>query len=571
MYSGRRKAMSDLMYTIPFPKLVERINSEWKDNGSIFACTKVFCAGDRKKEPFMGRMLETPVGPAAGPHTQLAQNIVAAYVCGGRFFELKTVQKLDGEDLEISKPCIIAEDEAYNCEWSTELTVPQAFEEYVKAWILLHYLAAEYGMGSRDGFVFNMSVGYDLEGIMSPKMDSFIEGMKDASDTEIFKDCIAYLKGMLPEMKNMTEADIDAISPNIAGNVTMSTMHGCPAGEIERIAMYLLEEKGLDLYLKCNPTLMGYDYVRQTLDELGFDYIKFTHEAFDFDLGFDDAVPMLKRLKAKAEELGRWFGVKLTNTFPVQQLRGELPDETIYMSGRTLLPLSLKVAQRITEAFDGKLDISYCGGVGAQNIKEIYSAGLFPITICTDLLKPGGYHRLNSSVLALMDEDAYCPEKPDASLLGELARTLCGMAKHSRGFRRKDIKTEEISFSKCKNVCAACVTLCPNRANVVILAGEHRHMLHMDGPCNECGNCASFCPEKTVPYLEKSTLFVNEKALRESSNTGFAPIDEERRRFLVRYNGQLSEYEAGTQSADIPEDLVSVIDAVADHYKYLMY
>ena len=46
-----------------------------------------------------GRKLETPFGPAAGPHTQLTQNIVASYVAGSRFFELKTVQKLDGEDL----------------------------------------------------------------------------------------------------------------------------------------------------------------------------------------------------------------------------------------------------------------------------------------------------------------------------------------------------------------------------------------------------------------------------------------------------------------------------------------
>ena len=35
--------------------------------------------------------IETPFGPAAGPNTQLAQNIVASYVAGSRFFELKTV------------------------------------------------------------------------------------------------------------------------------------------------------------------------------------------------------------------------------------------------------------------------------------------------------------------------------------------------------------------------------------------------------------------------------------------------------------------------------------------------
>ena len=42
--------------------------------------------------------------------------------------------------------------------------------------------------------MFNMSVGYDLKGIQSPKVDAFIEGMKDASDTDIFKECVRVLK-----------------------------------------------------------------------------------------------------------------------------------------------------------------------------------------------------------------------------------------------------------------------------------------------------------------------------------------------------------------------------------------
>ena len=67
--------------------------------------------------------METPCGPAAGPHTQLAQNIIAAYLTGSRF-EVKTVQILDGEDLPVSKPCIAA-DECYNVEWSTNCAFPK--------------------------------------------------------------------------------------------------------------------------------------------------------------------------------------------------------------------------------------------------------------------------------------------------------------------------------------------------------------------------------------------------------------------------------------------------------------
>ena len=57
-------------------------------------------------EAIFAEKIETPFGPAAGPNTQLAQNIIASYVAGSRFFELKTVQVMDGEELSacVNKP-----------------------------------------------------------------------------------------------------------------------------------------------------------------------------------------------------------------------------------------------------------------------------------------------------------------------------------------------------------------------------------------------------------------------------------------------------------------------------------
>ena len=179
--------MSDIMKSIPFGQLMEWILAEHKETGQVFGIQKAYVADPSKTVEIFGRKLENPVGPAAGPHTQLAQNLVAAYYAGARFFELKTVQKMDGPELSacIPKPCIVAEDEAYNCEWSTELYVPQAMEEYIKGWMILHVIAKEFGLGSPDGFQFNMSCGYNLEGIQDKKIDDFIEGMKDAGDTEL--------------------------------------------------------------------------------------------------------------------------------------------------------------------------------------------------------------------------------------------------------------------------------------------------------------------------------------------------------------------------------------------------
>ena len=135
--------MGDKMTPIPFGNLMEWILEEKRKRGSVFGVCKQYRADAGKTLSIFGEKIETPFGPAAGPNTQLAQNIVTAYLTGCRFFELKTVQILDGEDLPMNKPCILAEDECYNCEWSTELYVQQAYAEYVKAWVALKALAKE--------------------------------------------------------------------------------------------------------------------------------------------------------------------------------------------------------------------------------------------------------------------------------------------------------------------------------------------------------------------------------------------------------------------------------------------
>jgi putative selenate reductase len=91
----------------------------------------------------LGRTLDNPLGVAAGPHTQLAQNIVASYLVGARFIELKTVQILDR--LEVAKPCIDMRDLGYNCEWSQELTLDQSFDQYASAYALVGALARARG------------------------------------------------------------------------------------------------------------------------------------------------------------------------------------------------------------------------------------------------------------------------------------------------------------------------------------------------------------------------------------------------------------------------------------------
>ena len=382
--------MSELMIPIPFRELMTWVTAEYQKEGSVFGVHKPYVAGV-KKLPIFGETIETPIGPAAGPNSQLAQNIIAGYFGGARFFELKTVQKMDGAELAacVNRPCILANDECYNCEWSTELYVQQAYEEYVKAWCALKIMAKVYGLGDPNGFVFNMSVGYDLEGIKGPKVDKYLNEMIDASSTPIFQECIKVLKEFFPQ----ESAFIDTISPRISRSVTVSTLHGCPPDEIERIASYLITEKHLHTFVKCNPTILGYETARSILDGMGYDYIAFDDHHFNEDLQYKDAIPMFHRLLDLATANKLEFGLKLSNTFPVDVTRGELPSGEMYMAGKSLYPLTTTMAARISKEFDGRLRLSYAGGADYFNIDKIFACNIWPITMATTELKPGGYQR----------------------------------------------------------------------------------------------------------------------------------------------------------------------------------
>ena len=468
--------MNDRMTPIPFPKLMEWILIE-KEH--VFGIKQIFKTTSHKYLNLFNEKLEIPCGPAAGPHTQLAQNIIAAYLAGARFFELKTVQTLDGEDLPVDKPCIRAEDECYNVEWSTELTVPEALEEYIKAWFALKLMSKEFHLGDPNGFIFNMSVGYDLEGIRSTKINAFIEGLKDASSTPIWHACIEWAKSHLQAFQCIDETYLLGISSHISSSVTLSTLHGCPPDEIERIATYLLKEKGLHTYIKCNPTLLGYDFTRTILNQMGYDYLVFDTHHFEHDLQFDQAVPMLERLIALSNKLSLTFGVKLTNTFPVQITRSELPGKEMYMSGRALFPLTLSLAYKLAHTFKGNLNISFSGGVDAYNIKELFELGIYPITFATTLLKPGGYNRFYQ-IASLLNTSKEVPHKPIAlSRLYTFLQTTYTDTHYTKAIKPLPARKIESSVPLLNCTFAPCQKGCPIEQDIpeyIRLVGEGQYL-----------------------------------------------------------------------------------------------
>ena len=382
---------NDKFYLTPLSKLLSLILKQI-DKGEVLGLTKELFfkpqSDDFFKIKYLGKKIDSPVGVAAGPQTQLAQNIVVSWLAGARFIELKTVQTLD--EIEVLKPCIDMQDEGYNCEWSQELKIKQAFDEYLNAWIIIHILADKFEFESI-GTIFNMSVGYDLAGIMNKNVQWFFDKMYNAP-AELEKK-LSEIENIYPKVRKL---DIPA---QITDNITLSTMHGCPPEEIEQIAKYLISERKLKTTIKLNPTLLGSENLRKILDNSGFN-TNVPAEAFEHDLKFEDAKGIIERMQKLADENDTFFGIKLTNTLESIDNKDIFSDanEMMYMSGKALHPISINTAKKIQTEFNGNLHISFSGGIDCFNIVDTIACGLKPVTVSTDLLKPGGYGRLHQYI-----------------------------------------------------------------------------------------------------------------------------------------------------------------------------
>ncbi|EGO65951.1 putative selenate reductase subunit YgfK [Acetonema longum] len=482
--------MGDLMRPIPFRELICRIFQEYSAGRSVFALpeSSFFRKTGGKAVSIFGESCEMPLGPAAGPHTQLAQNIITSYLAGSRFIELKTVQE---KEPPVEKPCIDAQDEGFNTEWSSEYTLEKAYDEYIKAWILLHLIEEVFELrsGKDRSFVFNMSVGYTMEGIRLPRMDRYINSLIDAAGHPSFERYRRELKTALQDggflkgtgRENRLPAILDLperISAKICQSVTLSTMHGCPPAEIEKICAYMLTEKKLQTFVKLNPTLLSFPTVRRMLDDLGFDYVPLKQESFDHDLQYQDAIPMLKRLVKLAADHNRFFGVKLTNTLGAVNFKKQLPGGEMYMSGRALFPLSINLAAKVCREFDGKLPISFSAGISEHNVEEVFAAGIQPITLATELLKPGGYNRLSAIAAKLEAREDWGKTSIDVGKVEALAGQSL-----SAGYVRKHYRdTAKISIPgglplfDCAE--APCKAACPIHQDIpeyIQLVGQKRY------------------------------------------------------------------------------------------------
>jgi putative selenate reductase len=386
---------------IPLDLLLRRAFLEYEREGKIFDLPqdKFFrgLPGLDTSVTTNGHRAFTPLGPAAGPHDQLAQNIVLCWLGGARIIELKTVQVLD--ELKIPRPCIDAENVTYNVEWSQELKLEQSLREYVSAAMFLAILKESRLLqnGFPAGFydtVLDMSVGYNLEGIQSPRVRAWIQGMKDA--TKIIDELRPTLTGRFRQYRDLP------FDRCISDTMTLSTFHGCPAREIEGIVTFLLKDMGVHVCVKMNPTLLGKDQVSHLLhDVLGYRDIVLSDEAFQKDMQFDQAVDLIPQLQQVARSCGKRLSVKFSNTLVVKNHRQVFHDELMYMSGPPLHVLTLNLVRKFRERMGTTVPISFSAGLTANNMANTVAMNFVPVTTCTDLLRPGGYGRLHKYLESL--------------------------------------------------------------------------------------------------------------------------------------------------------------------------
>jgi putative selenate reductase len=503
---------------------------------------------------FHGHRSSTPIGPAAGPHTQLAQNIALSFLAGGRILELKTVQVDDR--LVIPRPCIDMRTVGFNIEWSQELLVEESLVEYAKARLLVAILAELCGLpGAEQDTVFDVSVGYSLDGIRSSKIAGFFEGIRDSSAL-LDRERAALRRELPPALRHFADVPCET---RLSDSVTLSTFHGCPAGEIAAISRHLLSVLGLHTIVKLNPTLLGYEEVEDILHaRLGYTHIALRRQAFDRDLKWDEALSIARELSGEAARLGLGFGVKLTNTLVVVNPADFMPGEEAYLSGEPLHVLALTLGSRLRDELGAAFPISFSAGVDSANVASVVACGFVPVTSCTDLLRPGGYERLHRQAEALAGamRDSGTAAIPDfiraraggaggdvagASLLNHhLAAGEALSAERYRAAKTGRLPRKigsHLHLLDCIN-CDKCVPVCPNDANFsyetpprtiafhdlvvrggglspgderTFTAGGPKSSAHQlanwADACNDCGNCDVFCPEDGGPYIEKPRLF----------------------------------------------------------------
>ncbi|MBA2707182.1 MAG: hypothetical protein H0U59_05195 [Gemmatimonadaceae bacterium] len=404
--------------------------------------------------------------------------------------------------------------------------------------------------GKSGEIIYDMSVGYDLAGIRSDKVQRFLDGMRDASGV------IEKLREQIPAECNFARAL--KYPSRISSTLTLSTFHGCPANEIEKICEFLIGERDLDVIVKMNPPMLGKERLEHLLhDVLGYGELTVNPAAYTSGLLFDESLGLCSRLTSFAEQRGRSFGAKFSNTLEVLNHKSFFPpdNQVQYLSGLPLHVITMALTDLWRQDVGPDVPISFSAGIDAKNFPLAVACGFVPVTTCSDLLKPGGYGRMPAYLTNLTKAmkfanartiDEYIagttPASPTLVRAAAVLNTTIMAEKARQDPRYRADQNRKVPNRIDSHLvildcitCDKCIPVCPNAANFTyptpIVAFDY-HDLTIDAGvlmpatelkrfaieksaqianyadfCNECGNCDTFCPEYGGPFIEKPSFY----------------------------------------------------------------
>jgi len=416
----------------PFRDLVTRLYREPVTQGTLFELPRRRWYHPAPDDPDLsvachGQRAGNPAGVAAGPHTQLAQNILLSYVAGARIIELRTVA--GGRPPPLPRPSIDAATVGYNIEGPQELTADAALREYVAGAMLVQMfrhsaeLSAGRWIGVSGAVVYEANVGFDLAAIRGDDVCRFLAGVRNAGTL------IERLRCEIP--RELTAARGLYYPARLAGSVTVATRPASEAEELERIAEFLIGEQDFDVTLRVGPGLLGRQRLEHLLyDVLGYAQLRISPAVFAGGLTLAGAVELCRRLTAFARQRGRSLGLRLCETLEVENRRSTLAPQVpfVRLSGRPLHVLALALADELRQRLGPHVPLALVGGVDHVNFPAAVACGFVPVSTCTDLLKPGGYGRLARYLRNLTRH----VRRLDAVNLDEFILHRCGQAAEAR-------------------------------------------------------------------------------------------------------------------------------------------
>ena len=201
----------------------------------------------------------------------------------------------------------------------------------------------------------------------------------------------------------------------------------------------------------------------------------------------------------------------------------------------------------MVEGHAGDVQVSFSAGITKENLSEAIGMGVRPATVCSDLLKPGGYGRIAPMLKRLADDMRSAESFSLASWRrhewdkAQAAGFRGAAHAHMTAMLTGDLNpmyhltgNEKLPRQVDHNLemwgcvaCNFCVTVCPNDAffrlptpKTMDVSGRQQYFVLAEA-CNECGNCMVFCPELGDPAMIKPKIFTDPGRFQANEGQGF--------------------------------------------------